>query len=59
MNIIHAVHNDVGGGPLTELGAGSGVLYLPGHLNQSPHYYEWLFRWRHARVQVFLAAGLA
>ena len=32
---------------------------FPGHLNQSPHYCEWLFRWRHASVQVFLAAGLA
>jgi len=30
-----------------------------GHLKQSPHYYEWLFRWRHARVSMFQAAGLA
>jgi len=31
----------------------------PGAPDQSPHYYEWLFRWRRATVQVFLAAGLA
>jgi hypothetical protein len=25
----------------------------------APNYCEWLFMWRHATVQVFLAAGLA
>ena len=45
--------------PMKSRGQVEASVIFRGTSTQSPHYYEWLFMWRHANVQVFLAAGLA